>query len=68
MTSLVEPFLKTGTTIPIVQSEGIEDEDIEALKMRDNGKDISEAIFLKSRFGKLSTPPLPLVLSFFQKI
>ena len=48
------------------QSEGIEDEDIDALKIHDKGKDISEAVFLNNTLGKLSTPPLPLLLSFFK--
>ena len=66
LTSLVEPFLKTGTTIHMAQSEGIEDEDIDALKIHDKGKDISEAVFLNNTLGKLSTLPLPLLLSFFK--
>ena len=66
MTSLVEPFLKTGTTISMAQSEGIDDEDIDALKIHDKWKDISEAIFLNNTLGKLSTPPIPLILSFYK--
>ena len=64
MTSLVEPFLKTETRIPMAQSEGIEDEVIDALKIHDKEKDMSKAIFLNNTLRKLSTPPLPLLFEF----
>ena len=44
-------LLKTGTTIPIAQSERMEDEDIEALKIHDKLKDIEQVIFLNNTFG-----------------
>ena len=50
----------------MAQSEGIENDDIYALKIHDKGKDISEAIFLSNTLVKLSTTPLPLLLSFFK--
>ena len=47
----------------MAQSEGIEYENIDALKIHDKGKEISDVICLNNTLSKLSTPPLPLLFS-----
>ena len=66
--SELEPFLKIEITIPDFQVLGTHEAVIDKLKIHDNGKAISGAKLKKYILGNLSSPPLPLALSFLMAL